>query len=174
MTRLKNVRYFRARLYEEYAKALRSRQPLSVAIVDLDHFKRINDLYGHPVGDRVLMAAARAIASVVRKGETAARVGGEEFALLLPGSNAAEGRIVAERVRKAIQRAIVPKPEDTSDLISVSASVGLACTDATGYRGPEVLYGAADEALLRAKRDGRDRVSVNTRPSSAPPLRLLA
>ena len=174
MTRLKNVRYFRARLYEEYAKALRSRQPLSVAIVDLDHFKVVNDSFGHPVGDQVLIAAAKAIESVVRRGETAARVGGEEFALLLPGSGAVDARIVAERVRKAIQRVIVPKPEDTSDIIAITASVGLASTEATGFRGPEVLYGAADEALLRAKRNGRDQVAVNDRPSSAPSLRLLA
>jgi diguanylate cyclase (GGDEF)-like protein len=158
-TGLRNLRYFRARLEEAYARAERERQPLAVAIIDLDRFKSVNDRFGHLVGDEVLLATARAIGKVVRRGETAARVGGEEFALLLPGSDSASAEIAAERVRRAIAATKV-RVRGGQETVVVTGSVGLASTTELGYAGAGALYAAADEALYRAKRAGRDRIHL--------------
>ncbi|HUE77097.1 MAG TPA: GGDEF domain-containing protein [Longimicrobiales bacterium] len=160
LTGLRNARYFHARLQEEHAESERTGKPLALAVLDLDHFKRVNDQHGHPVGDDVLAAAARAIASVTRLGETEARVGGEEFALLLPGSTGEMARDAAERVRRAIGAAatVLPGPEERS--VRVTASAGVASTAELPDASPEELYRAADEALYRAKAEGRDRTVV--------------
>lgn len=155
LTDLKNLRYFRTRLEEENAAYRRTQSPLAIAMIDLDHFKRVNDRYGHPEGDRLLKAVAKAISSVARHGETAARVGGEEFALLLPGADGAQAVAASERVRRAVAGVrLKPKAGPT---ISITVSVGCASTADLGQLSPDELYAAADEALYTAKREGRDR-----------------
>lgn len=163
LTGLRNVRYFRARLAEAEAQARRSGDPLSLVIVDLDHFKRVNDRYGHETGDAVLREAARAIASVVREGDTAARVhgavarmGGEEFAILLPDTTEPEGVAVAERVLRAVEAGRV-QAED--GLVRVTASAGVAALERDGGASPE-LYARADRAMYAAKAAGRNRVAA--------------
>lgn len=156
LTGLKNLRYFRARLQEEHAAWQRDGTPLSLLMIDLDHFKRVNDRYGHPVGDLLLKRVAGAIASVARRGETAARVGGEEFALLLPGAAGDDAFAAAERVRAAVA-AVRLYPSSRGSLITVAVSVGCASAADLGGLTPEELYGAADSALYAAKRQGRDR-----------------
>ncbi|HUH13390.1 MAG TPA: GGDEF domain-containing protein [Longimicrobiales bacterium] len=158
LTGLRNARYFHARLEEADAERERAGEPLALAVLDLDHFKRINDEHGHPVGDEVLAAVARAIADVTREGETEARVGGEEFALLLPGSTGEAAREVADRVRAAI--AAVEIPVGGAGPLRVTASAGVASTAELGDVDPRELYRAADEALYRAKELGRDRTVV--------------
>lgn len=155
LTDLKNLRYFRTRLEEELAAYRRTRSPLAVAMIDLDHFKRVNDQYGHPEGDRLLKAVARAISSVARHGETAARVGGEEFALLLPGADGEQAVAASERVRRAV--AALRLRQETGPAICITVSVGCASTADLGQLSPDELYSAADEALYTAKREGRDR-----------------
>lgn len=155
LTGLKNLRYFRARLEEECAISRRDGSGMALLMIDLDHFKRVNDRYGHPEGDRLLRAVGRAIDSVVRAGETAARVGGEEFGLLLPGASGEDGAAAAERVRAAIDAVRVPRSQ--GDSISITASVGHAATSDLGYLDPDGLYRAADAALYQAKEQGRDR-----------------
>lgn len=157
LTGLRNARYFHTRLAEEYAETVRTGHPLAVAVLDLDHFKRVNDEYGHPVGDEVLIRAARAIAATTRHGETGARVGGEEFALLLPNSTGDEAAEVAERVRRAIGESETPLPGLGGDAIRVTASAGVASTSELPGASVQELFRAADEALYRAKREGRTR-----------------
>jgi len=158
LTRLHNVRYFRARLQEEMALSQRTRKPLALVIMDLDHFKKVNDAHGHPVGDQVLIQAGAALAAVIRKGETAGRVGGEEFGLLLPACTAEEARSVVERVRESIARISIAAPSGAA--VRVTASAGIASTAERPDATADQLYALADEALYQAKQAGRNRSAV--------------
>jgi diguanylate cyclase (GGDEF)-like protein len=133
------------------ALAARGRDPgwLSLCLVDVDRFKRYNDTHGHPAGDAALQAVAGALGGAVRAGDTAARYGGEEMALVLPGAAPGDALEVAERARRAVA-ALDLHPE------GVTVSVGVAST--YGACPAEALAEAADRALYRAKREGRDRV----------------
>ena len=148
------MRYFYYRLAEAYANIDRSGTPLAVILIDLDYFKKINDTYGHPVGDEVLKSVSKAIASARRINETAARVGGEEFVLLIPNCNLANAVQVAERVRKTIKEERIVISDGTE--IRVTASLGVAASDKCEPDGEKKLYSDADTALYRAKRNGRD------------------
>jgi diguanylate cyclase (GGDEF)-like protein len=166
VTGLRNARYFRARLREEQARAARSGKPLSIVAMDLDHFKHVNDRYGHPVGDEVLVAVSRAITAVVRTGDTAAalqgtaaRMGGEEFALLLPETNAMEARAIAERVRQAVRQVRVAAPDGSQ--VRVTISCGVASGRPSGEAEGQAVYAAADAAMYRAKQGGRNRTCVH-------------
>lgn len=125
---------------------------LAVALVDLDHFKRLNDEAGHAAGDRLLRASAEAWAAALRTGDLIARYGGEEFALLLPQTALEDALPVVERIRAA-----TPAP--------VTCSVGAAAFDES--EGPGELLARADAALYRAKRGGRNRVEVSQPPSES-------
>lgn len=155
LTGLRNLRYFRARLIEEHARSQRTGAPFTIAIVDLDHFKLVNDRFGHQTGDRVLASSAHALASVSRRGDTAARVGGEEFALLLPETDKTEAIVLAERVRLAISKASVDNGK-----VAVTASVGVACSSDFSDPSADNLYANADRALYQAKEEGRNRVAT--------------
>ena len=173
VTGLRNARYFRARVREEQARAQRSGEPLSIVAMDLDRFKRVNDRYGHPVGDEVLVAVSAAITGVVRGGDTAAtlqgtaaRMGGEEFALLLPDTDGFEARAIAERVRRAVHDAVVRTAEGEEVRITISCGVASGYpTDADGWQG---IYAAADQALYQAKRTGRNRTRLHGDPAAEP------
>lgn len=168
LTGLKNVRYFRARLEEARAAAIRARERLSLAVLDLDRFKDVNDRHGHPTGDRLLRAVAASIASAVREGDTAvrlggsvARMGGEEFAVLLPGASVDEAAAVATRIVDAVRATTVDTP--AGDL-HITASAGVA-TLGEGALSADDLYARADRAMYAAKAAGRDRVAVWEEPS---------
>src|SRR5690606_31841915 len=156
-------RYFQIRLEEEGAAAEREGKPLAIAVFDLDRFKRINDRYGHPVGDRVLASAAAAIAASTREGGTEARVGGEEVAILLPDNTGQQAWSVAERVRRAIARCETPA---NGELLRVTTSAGVASNADLPGASPHDVYRAADEALYRAKAEGRNRTVVYTPPDA--------
>lgn len=151
LTGLANVRAFREALAREVARAGREHAPLALVMVDLDHFKRVNDTHGHAVGDQVLAHTARVLSLAVRAADLPARVGGEEFAILCPGADAAEATRIAERARAALesQPLIV-----AGQSVSVTASFGVAVQGASA----EALFSAADAALYEAKRAGRNRV----------------
>jgi diguanylate cyclase (GGDEF)-like protein len=157
LTGLKNLRYLRARLEEEHAASQRTHLPVALLMVDLDHFKRVNDRFGHPEGDRLLRAVSNALASVARHGETAARVGGEEFAVLLPGATGNDAFAAAERVRSAV--AAVQLHPSHGGPIMITVSVGCASTADLGDMTTAELYSTADEALYESKRQGRDRTT---------------
>jgi diguanylate cyclase (GGDEF)-like protein len=167
LTGLKNFPYFFARLEEAYAQYQRTSSPFALAVVDLDGFKSINDIHGHPVGDRALAVAASSIASIVRRGDTAARVGGDEFALLLPGRTSVEAHQIGERICEVVRHASAQSLHEHGS-IGLTASVGIASTDQCAMAAPRDLYVAADNALYQAKRQGRDRAITKT--SSPPPV----
>jgi diguanylate cyclase (GGDEF)-like protein len=147
LTGLPNRRLFDDTLDREIARARRSGNPLAVAMLDVDHFKVVNDRHGHQVGDEVLRQLARALENAARRESLIARYGGEEFVVLLPDATSADAVIAAERMRAA-----------AADVgaVAVTVSVGVAARD--GDEGPEELLAAADAALYEAKRRGRDRV----------------
>lgn len=148
LTGLLNRRAFEGRLAEEVARAKHEDRPLSVALLDLDHFKAVNDAHGHPAGDRVLVAAAKRLRAVARAADHLARVGGEEFAWILPGTDAIDAFEAAERTRHAI----VDTP--FGELGHVTMSIGL-CQLADAGSADE-LYRLADVALYEAKSRGRN------------------
>jgi diguanylate cyclase (GGDEF)-like protein/PAS domain S-box-containing protein/putative nucleotidyltransferase with HDIG domain len=150
LTGLANHRVFHERLRTEAGLARRRGRNLSLVLMDLDHFKLVNDLHGHQAGDRVLEHAAAILADATRAGETVARVGGEEFAMLLPEADEEEALRAAERVRRAIAAADFP----TAGRMTISAGV---CT-LERAETPEDLYRMADGALYGAKSRGRNVV----------------
>lgn len=152
-TKLFVVRYFRQRLKEELKRALRFNQPLSFIMIDLDHFKMVNDTYGHPVGDLVLAEMGKIIRQCTREWvDIPCRYGGEEFAILLPETDQEGAYYVAERIRQTVERA---KPVKDDVAFTISAGVATFPTDAGSA---EVLVEKADLALYEAKRSGRNQV----------------
>ncbi|MCA9495060.1 MAG: GGDEF domain-containing protein, partial [Myxococcales bacterium] len=153
LTGLRNRRYFDRTMSYEMDRVRRYDRTLSLVMIDVDHFKRINDTYGHDMGDCVLKAVARLLEDSVRKSDVASRYGGEEFGLVLPETRAVGAYHVAERVRSSVEAAVIEGMR-----ITVSVGVATASPDWTGdVMG---LVRAADQALYRAKREGRNRIVV--------------
>jgi diguanylate cyclase (GGDEF)-like protein len=169
LTGLANQRAFHVACEHELSRAARTGQPISIVAVDLDHFKALNDAHGHPYGDEVLRRAARALSRAVRPHDTVARMGGEEFALLLPDTDADGARVVAERARAAVATVVVPGR-------GLTASAGVA-SHAGPHASLERLLAHADRALYRAKAAGRDRTFVHDQATAGgrpePPLAAL-
>jgi len=154
LTKLANRGALDLFLDRAFSDARRDGRALSVILVDLDHFKSVNDTYGHLTGDQVLMAAAALLGAGVRPRDLAGRWGGEEFVVVLPDTNAAGAMIVAERLRARI--AAEPMPRAGGSPITVTASMG--CATLGGESSPAELIDAADRALYDAKHSGRNRV----------------
>jgi diguanylate cyclase (GGDEF)-like protein len=153
LTGIANRRYFEARLRDEYTRWQRYGGELSILLFDLDHFKKINDQFGHVVGDTVLRDMAQRVSHVVRAQDTFGRFGGEEFALLLPCTPLEDAMLVAEKIRNTIG----DKPVDVQGVdVPVTASVGGASAR-PGVPAYEALINEADAALYSAKRQGRNR-----------------
>jgi diguanylate cyclase (GGDEF)-like protein len=150
LTRVANRRTFEAALERELARATRAAEPVSLVMVDIDHFKLVNDTHGHQVGDDVLQIVAHALGSECRAIDTLARYGGEEFAVILPTCDAAEAVEIAERLRQAVASAPTP--------VKVTSSAGVATYPLDSVNGA-ALVKAADEALYESKRNGRNRVT---------------
>ena len=150
LTGLANHRFFQERLREEWERALRHHQELALVLIDLDHFKRINDVYGHPAGDGVLVEAGRRLRQAARAHDLVARIGGEEFAWVLPHASESDAIEAAERARGLIGGAAFP------GVGALTASFGVC--HASEASGPSELHQMADHALYAAKRRGRDRV----------------
>ncbi|HEV2373329.1 MAG TPA: GGDEF domain-containing protein [Streptosporangiaceae bacterium] len=151
----------------EVARAIRTRTPLAVAIIDLDRFKNVNDTYGHLAGDKTLQAIARVLQECVREYDLVGRFGGEEFALVLPQAGPVSAYSIAERIRDYIaDLPIDVSPCQTTEPVHVTVSIGVASlgsawdTRAGGQLTD--LMAAADMALYQAKRNGRDQVCVIT------------
>jgi diguanylate cyclase (GGDEF)-like protein len=154
LTDLSNRRRFMEALRQEVARSGRLETPLALVLFDLDHFKQINDRCGHQAGDDVLRSAADVIRERVRGTDLAARIGGEEFAVILPGTDLAGAVSLAENLRRDISEGVpVPDPE-----LTLTASFGVAEHEPGELA--ETLIGVADRALYRAKAEGRDRVNA--------------
>lgn len=158
-----NRRYLEARLGEEIARSARDGTSLACLMIDVDHFKRVNDEHGHLAGDDVLSQVARRIDAEVRSSDVSARYGGEEFIILLPGTDAVAGRALAERIRKAVARA--PFAFGAGGSLDVTVSIGVADVKAGGAPtgadaavAGERLIERADRALYEAKAGGRNLV----------------
>ncbi|MCX8996054.1 diguanylate cyclase [Rhizobiaceae bacterium BDR2-2] len=129
---------------------------LAVLVLDIDHFKQVNDRYGHATGDRVLVAFARAVADVLRPEDIFGRTGGEEFAVVLPHASIGQAETVAERIRAAVEKS----SNDDGDAVPVTVSIGAAASSQHPSADLESLLATADQALYRAKRQGRNQVVV--------------
>jgi diguanylate cyclase (GGDEF)-like protein len=163
LTGLPNRRAFERALRREVERARRMGGGLAVGLLDLDHFKRVNDEHGHPAGDRVLREVARRLGRVYRDSDMVARVGGEEFAVLLPSGKPpteAEAFEALDRARRRVRaRAVLVGGRPRT----ITLSGGVAILGPEG-EGPAALYARADEALYAAKAAGRDRVEVAAAP----------
>lgn len=155
LTGLANLRAFRGRLASEVERARRHDLDLSLVLIDLDHFKRVNDAYGHLEGDRVLGAIADALAGAARADDLAARYGGEELVLLMPGSDSEGAMAAAERLRAAVESLRVSVGDGGE--VAMTASFGVAATSGRAAKAHDLLA-AADAALYEAKRAGRNCV----------------
>lgn len=157
LTGLLNRRAFMERAAQEIAISHRYTHPLAVLMIDIDHFKRVNDQYGHDAGDIVLTAMARAGNGVLRKSDVFARIGGEEFAVLLPMTGEKEAFILAERLRETIDKGRFKMDWKKYDPIPFSVSIGVALLEADDAVIDDALK-RADNALYTAKNTGRNRV----------------
>lgn len=156
LTQLYNQSYFIERAHVEAARAKRSKQPLSLMIIDIDFFKKINDTYGHSAGDRVLRVFAEQLSHLVRPMDATGRVGGEEFAIILPDTPLHEATFIAERICHYIQTHPVPIDEENKVNITISIGVTEFVEDI------DTTIKSADNALYRAKKAGRNCVKANT------------
>jgi diguanylate cyclase len=164
LTGLSNRRQFELALAREVDRVARAGEPALVLMIDIDHFKRVNDTHGHPAGDQVLRTVAMALAECIRPMDTLARVGGEEFAMILPNCPPTFGQTVAERVRNKVQGrriAVAPGHE-----LSVTVSVGGAFAPQWVRSSATLWIERADQQLYRAKDEGRNRACLEQPPVS--------
>ncbi len=171
LTGLVNRRVFLESADMAWRICRRDKQPLSLVMVDVDHFKAYNDTYGHQQGDACLRAVAHALRYTVhRAGDMVARLGGEEFACLLPNTSLANAEVVAERMRAAVERLALPHMASSTDQV-VTVSLGVSSMIPSGESNVERLLERADRALYQAKAKGRNRVSCQA--SFSFPLGLM-
>jgi diguanylate cyclase (GGDEF)-like protein len=154
LTRLRNRRYVLRRLEEECERADRLGTPLSLMLIDLDHFKQVNDTFGHPFGDQVLRRVAARLKAGLRRYDVLGRIGGEEFLIISPGASLEEAAALAERLRAQVDTVTVI---DGDKECSVTISIGVT-SFSTMEGTPDILMRKADAALYRAKEQGRNRV----------------
>lgn len=161
LTEIGNRRRFDDVFPVEFERAERNNQPLALLMIDIDHFKKLNDTFGHDVGDQALRAVATTIKTLTRKPMLPCRFGGEEFAVILPRTDSNAAKIVAERIRETIASRLMAKRK-------VTVSIGVASTDMGHFTSSRALMNGADDCLYNAKEQGRNRVclfSENVKPS---------
>lgn len=164
LTKLYNHRHFQDELARTFEESARYARPLSLAIVDLDFFKKVNDTYGHAIGDEVLKTISKIFQQSIRTTDLAARYGGEEFALMLPETHLSDATNFAEKIRGIVESTAI---ETQGGTFSVTVSVGVATVPHPRIHSPKELIVAADKALYRAKKNGRNQVQTERRGESA-------
>jgi len=158
LTGLLNRRYWESCLEREFARHQRYDNPVSLVIFDIDHFKRVNDTYGHQTGDEVIRETARITSQLVRETDFAGRYGGEEFVVLLPGTTLDGAAQFAERLRSTIERQQIDY-QGSPLTFTISLGVATLADDMAGY---QALLERADKALYQSKEGGRNRVTVSS------------
>jgi diguanylate cyclase (GGDEF)-like protein len=156
LTGIYNRRYFEERLAEELRRAERFLHPLSVVLIDIDHFKRVNDTYGHLAGDQVLSALARFLQNNIREVDILARYGGEEMAIIMPETRPEDAMSITKRIANKLRETVFRIDEDGVE-ITITFSAGVASFPQHGMNAREIVA-QVDEAQYRAKRAGRDRI----------------
>ena len=167
LTGAANRRYYLKRMSQELERARRYGGPVSVALIDVDHFKAVNDSHGHQAGDEVLRCLTASIMDCMRRNDLVGRLGGEEFAVLMPETDSAAARIVAERIRA--ETSAMPL-STVSGMLSITVSIGVAQAD-PAIDTPESILHTADQALYLAKDAGRNQVCLA--PSSAQATEMM-
>ena len=164
LTKLYNHRHFQDELARAFEESQRYQRPLSLAIVDLDFFKKVNDSYGHAVGDEVLKSLSRIFQESIRSTDLAARYGGEEFAVMMPETDLSEAIVFAEKIRTLVEeRAVATQARS----ISCTVSIGVATVPHSHIHSAKELIVAADKALYRAKKNGRNQLQAEKRRDPA-------
>jgi len=158
LTEVGNRRNFDLRLREEISRSSRFGHAFSLLMIDIDGFKKFNDAFGHPKGDAVLRALGALMRSASREGDVPCRIGGEEFAFILPETGKADGLVFAERFRKRVESSVMAP----DSLNPITVSIGLAAFPQDGRNSDEIVW-ASDEALYESKRAGRNRVTAYPR-----------
>ena len=158
LTKAFNKKYFTDRLESEFTFAIRHAAPLTLVLFDIDHFKRVNDTYGHQAGDHVLSEIAGMLSGTLRAEDVFARYGGEEFGVICRGSDLMQGQIVGERLRKAVES---HRFDYEGTHIPVTISVGVAGLPNASVKDVTELVAVADQALYKSKNAGRNRVTVH-------------
>jgi diguanylate cyclase (GGDEF)-like protein len=159
LTGLYNRRYFEEKLGVDAQKSFHGGTPLSLVMVDLDHFKKVNDTFGHTEGDQVLCKISSLLKNSVRKKDTVARYGGEEFILILPEAGLEESFVIAERIRGLVERTLF---EVGQAKVNLTVSMGISHFPSHRAKSKEELIKMADRALYDAKRGGRNKVCIFT------------
>ena len=159
LTKVHNRRYFDEKIESETKNSILNGTPLSLIIVDIDHFKQVNDTFGHTAGDQVLSKVASLLNHSVRKDDTVARYGGEEFVMILPGAKLEVTSMIAERIRNQVE---TTRFEVGEGQIHLTISLGISNLPSHRARSQEELIKMADHALYQAKRGGRNRVCIFT------------
>jgi two-component system cell cycle response regulator len=156
LTGIHNKRFFQESLEKEFAYCIRHRQPLALLMMDIDHFKQVNDTHGHPAGDHVLLQLAKKLTDATRTEDVLARFGGEEFVLLLRECPHTRALNIAERLRRTAEKLDLSFNHQG---FHITMSVGVATLGENNFMAPDELVEAADKALYAAKQAGRNRVS---------------
>ena len=157
LTGLYNHLYFQESISNDVQRALRYNESLSLVMLDIDHFKKFNDTYGHQTGDMVLRTLGRIIQSFKRESDLASRYGGEEFAILLYHTVIADAQVVAERLRKTVEQYCF---ESEGIILSVTISLGVSSLPCKEIANSKTMIDLADKALYQAKSQGRNRVAI--------------
>jgi len=171
LTKLHNHRHFQDELARAFEESQRYQRPLSLAMIDLDFFKKINDTHGHAVGDDVLKRASALFRSSARSTDLVARYGGEEFAVMMPETTLQDAILFAEKIRHLIEESEL---DTQAGVIPVTVSIGVASVPHSRIHSAKDLIVAADRALYRAKKGGRNQVQAENRRDPARPTRISA
>ena len=164
LTGVYNRRYFSQKIITDLSFARRHQIPCTLVIFDIDHFKKVNDTYGHRTGDQVLITVTEAVGNVIRKEDILARYGGEEFVVIAQGTDLVGGKALGERIQLCVAGQRIPALDDPNTVIKITVSIGVATVPSDASVEVDELISTADANLYHAKRHGRNQVVTSPVP----------